>query len=278
MLEPNLKILVVDDDNISRRLLCKILQNCDFEPLAAKNSKEALQVLISDMEIDIVISDIMMPGDDGFEFKRQLQENPLFDDKKVLFCSSLRDPDTILKAKSLKSSGYLLKPFQEKYIRETLSKVIEELSPILEKKQTICKNLNMNESIYDTMLPDLLQEVRDQIEKMKNLESEQNWADLTQAMNSIHLNTTNLGAFRLQPIVEESLISLKNKQKEDIDVLIIKLEREVDRINLYCQRREQIHRDEIQKKFDREPDVRKKPPTPQELFGMNEVGVEKSKK
>ncbi len=255
MLEPNLKILVLDDDNISRKLLCKILENCHFEPIAAENSKEALEILISEKEIDIVISDIMMPGDDGFEFKRQLQENPLFDDKKVLFCSSLRDPDTILKAKSLKSSGYLLKPFQQKYIEESLNKVIETLSPVLEKKQTICKNLNMDENTYDTMIPELLQEIREQIKKMENLESDKDWTDTAMAMNNVHLNTTNLGASRLESIVQESLHSLNNKQKEDIEVLIIKLEREVDRIDLYCQRLAQNYREKIQKQVDREPDV-----------------------
>ena len=132
------KVLVVDDDKISRRLLCKILHNDGFATLEAEDTNQGIETLMSDREIDIVISDIMMPGDDGFEFKRQLQENPLFDDKKVLFCSSLRDPETILTVKSLQGSGYLLKPFQEKYIKETLNKILKDLPPILEKKQTIC--------------------------------------------------------------------------------------------------------------------------------------------
>jgi len=260
MEEPKIKVLVVDDDNISRRLLCKILQNCNFEPLAAEDSKAALQILATDKEIDIVISDIMMPGDDGFEFKRQLEENPLYNDKKVLFCSSLRDPETIIKAKNLKTSGYLLKPFQEKYIKDTLDKIIPTLSPTLEVKSTICKNLNMDEAAYGQKLSEFLQEISELTEKMKDLREEKYWSDIEQAMSSMHANTKRLGAFRLEAIVNESLLSLKNKQIEDIDDLIVKLEREGERIALYSQRRDG-QQGEAQEVLDKGPDSPENPLT-----------------
>ena len=269
------KVLVVDDDKISRRLLCKILQNDGFNTLEAEDSNQGIETLMSDREIDIVISDIMMPGDDGFEFKRQLQENPLFDDKKVVFCSSLRDADTILTAKSLQGSGYLLKPFQEKYIKETMNKILKKLLPILEKKQTVCKNLNMDASTYDTMLSSLIADIGNSVEKMKEMTTDKEWRAVAMTMNGIHLNTTNLGAFRLQKVTQETLQSLKNKQKEDIEVLIIKLEREIHRINLYLKHLQELRMETIQREYNREPTIWRTKVKTEALLGQSRYAKKK---
>ena len=67
------KILVVEDDNELNRLFCRTLNRNGYETLTAADASEALEILDTE-SVDVIISDVMMPGMDGFEFVRQLRE------------------------------------------------------------------------------------------------------------------------------------------------------------------------------------------------------------
>lgn len=67
------KILVVEDDNSLKRLFCKTLEKNNFITFPAENAAEALDIL-DEESIDLIITDIMMPGMDGFAFIRQLRD------------------------------------------------------------------------------------------------------------------------------------------------------------------------------------------------------------
>ena len=67
------KILVVEDDNSLKRLFCKTLEKNNFITFPAESAAEALDIL-DEESIDLIITDIMMPGIDGFDFIRQLRD------------------------------------------------------------------------------------------------------------------------------------------------------------------------------------------------------------
>lgn len=65
-------ILVAEDDLKLNRIYCSALQDAEFHTFAAYNGEEALE-LIAEHPMDLVISDIMMPGVDGYALTRQLR-------------------------------------------------------------------------------------------------------------------------------------------------------------------------------------------------------------
>jgi DNA-binding response OmpR family regulator len=67
------RILVVEDDKDLCELFCRTLEKNDFIALAAENADRALEKLDSEY-VDLMISDVMMPGMDGFELTRELRE------------------------------------------------------------------------------------------------------------------------------------------------------------------------------------------------------------
>ncbi len=67
------KILVVEDDISLKNLFCKTLQKNQFETFDADNAELAMDILDREY-IDLIVTDIMMPGMDGFEFIRQIRE------------------------------------------------------------------------------------------------------------------------------------------------------------------------------------------------------------
>ena len=67
------QILVVEDDKELRDLFCSVLTESGYHPLPAANGLEALEIMDSTL-VDLVLSDIMIPGMDGFELTRILRE------------------------------------------------------------------------------------------------------------------------------------------------------------------------------------------------------------
>ncbi len=68
------KILVVEDDKELNRTVCSFLTRCDYEVTGCLNADEAYDALFDGGIYDLIISDIMMPGIDGFEFAETIRK------------------------------------------------------------------------------------------------------------------------------------------------------------------------------------------------------------
>jgi CheY-like chemotaxis protein len=115
------KILIVDDDSVTLKMLEKILLSAGYWVAKATNGKEALYIA-DDFFPDLIILDIMMPVMDGTEAMEKLKKNPRTKNIPVIFLSSLITKKDELR-KFAKSKGYLAKPIE----REKLLKKIEQV-------------------------------------------------------------------------------------------------------------------------------------------------------
>ena len=110
------KILVVEDDNELNQLFCRTLNRNGYVALGAFDAAQAL-VMLEKEAIDLIISDVMMPGMDGFEFVKQLR-----DAKMTLPIMMITAKSDIKDKQSGFSSGaddYMVKPvdLQEMLLR-----------------------------------------------------------------------------------------------------------------------------------------------------------------
>ena len=115
-------ILVVEDNLDVLYNLNLILESNNYKSITAKNGKEALEILSNLEEIpDIIISDIMMPEMDGYEFFRVISNEPRWNRIPFLFISARSTPENIRFGKSLGVDDYLTKPFDERDLLAILS-------------------------------------------------------------------------------------------------------------------------------------------------------------
>ncbi|MDX2472253.1 MAG: response regulator [Candidatus Krumholzibacteria bacterium] len=122
-------ILVVEDDFISRRLLCRYLEPLGGADVAVNGSEavEAVRVaLASDTYYDLICLDIMMPGMSGQEalgLIRELEEeNGLSEGNgaMVVMTTALEDHENIQQAFSSAADGYVVKPIEKRVFMATL--------------------------------------------------------------------------------------------------------------------------------------------------------------
>ena len=104
------QILVVDDDELTVKLLRKVLEAWDAHVEVAQNGKEALTKLAAN-DFDLLVCDIRMPEMTGQELFRHIQENAYLPPQRILFLTGEKSAAV---KQFLDSSGcyYLYKPLQ----------------------------------------------------------------------------------------------------------------------------------------------------------------------
>jgi DNA-binding response OmpR family regulator len=108
--KPPARVLVVDDEAISRRAVTYALERAKLKPIAVENSEAAYKMLI-ETRFDLIFLDVDMPGMNGFELCSKLRMLPAHKTTPVVFVTSLTDLES--RANSTMSGGndFIAKPF-----------------------------------------------------------------------------------------------------------------------------------------------------------------------
>ena len=101
------KILVVEDEKDLNRTMCSFLSRCGYEAVGALNANEAYDEMYGQM-FDLIISDIMMPGIDGYEFAKTVRE--LNQEIPILFVTARDDFESKRKGFRAGIDDYMVKP------------------------------------------------------------------------------------------------------------------------------------------------------------------------
>jgi two-component system chemotaxis response regulator CheY len=121
-----LKVLVVDDSKIMRRMVVRSLELSGLsvsEVYEADSGTEALEVLHRSW-IDVVLCDVHMPKMTGVELVRKMAEDRLTSDVPVVMVSSDRNQAQIEELERLGVRGYIIKPFQPEALARTVQQVL----------------------------------------------------------------------------------------------------------------------------------------------------------
>ena len=103
-------ILIVEDSHTQREMLRHMLEKHDFRVKAAANGKEALTLLEWNRPL-AVISDIVMPGLDGYALCRRIKGDHNLQDIPVLLLTSLSDPDDVITGLECGADYFIMKPY-----------------------------------------------------------------------------------------------------------------------------------------------------------------------
>jgi sigma-B regulation protein RsbU (phosphoserine phosphatase) len=125
------RILIVEDEATSRRLYTHYLNEL-YEVFEARNGEEAMEVLGS-ADIDLILSDINMPGMDGLTLRSEITQNPEYELIPFVFLTASEDDDLCGRAASLGIDDYLIKPVNKENLVKRIERVLQRNRQVLDQ-------------------------------------------------------------------------------------------------------------------------------------------------
>ncbi len=145
------KILFVDDDPSMSRLFKFNLEKAGYECSVADSVDDAMEMLKKNIP-DVIVSDIMMPKTDGFEFRRMLLEQPSLKDIPFIFLTAKGSEEDILEGYDLGITDYVVKTAGPKLVVAKVSAIINSLGN--ERKKVISELQEATSSLRTKVVPD----------------------------------------------------------------------------------------------------------------------------
>lgn len=127
-------ILMVDDDPKLNKTVCVYLNDCGFETTGVLNAQAAYEALNS-RPYDLIVSDIMMPGVDGFAFARSVRQ--LDKHIPILFMSAKDDLPSKQKGFQLGIDDYMVKPVELAELEMRVRALLRRANIEAERKLTV---------------------------------------------------------------------------------------------------------------------------------------------
>ena len=163
-----MKALIVDDKDENTYLLDMILRSAGFETLSARNGVEALERL-AQQQVDLIISDVLMPRMDGFQFCRQVHQNPQWQRIPfVFYTGSYTEKEDMELARQLGATRYLVKPLDPDVLSATFRELVDPMAqpppaaiPQVPDENTYLKS-------YNERLVHKLEEKVEELEKLSH--------------------------------------------------------------------------------------------------------------
>jgi DNA-binding response OmpR family regulator len=135
-----MKVLVADDDVVTRCLLETTLRSWEYEVCTAGDGTEALRILEDVPRVDIILLDWMMPEKDGPEVCRIIRASPLMATVYVILLTALGSRQNIIQGLQAGADDYITKPFDRDELRARLEvgrRIVELQHSLAERVQQL---------------------------------------------------------------------------------------------------------------------------------------------
>lgn len=164
-------ILIVEDQQYTVRVLEEILKRENYKYRVASNASEAYKLLKAGLP-DLILLDIMMHGEDGFEFCANIKQNNRFKDIPVIFLTAKAELEDKIHGFELGAVDYITKPFnaleiiaritthiQNKKSKDFIKSYNKELESIIEQRtQELMKS--EKQAIFGQLIQGIIHNIR----------------------------------------------------------------------------------------------------------------------
>ena len=206
-------ILIVDDNTVSLKIVELNLKKHRYEILTATTGKEALECLSTKTDIQLVITDIMMPEMDGLSLLKQMREHPVLKDMPVIMCTALKEMETVMKAIQLGCKHYIVKPIIPIQLLQKVREVLGQDKPVLQKKSQVMTRLNLDTRAYGEIAREFAASVTEKIALLEAYQRSDSKKDISSELLELMESATLLGAHKVEKIFEH--IAAKKEGGED---------------------------------------------------------------
>lgn len=160
--DESLPLLLIVDDNEEIRLFIRSLLKNDYRILQAENGKEGVEVAFETIP-DLIISDIMMPVEDGIYLSNKLKADERTSHIPIVLLTAKSAEEDELVGLKTGADAYMIKPFKEEKLRVVIEKLIASRTAIQEKfsQQVFLKPHEIELTSIDAQLLQRIQQILD---------------------------------------------------------------------------------------------------------------------
>ena len=152
-------ILIIEDYHPLLKSLHELL-SMHYKVAVAMNTMQARE-LIKNSKPDLIISDVMLPNEDGFQFIKLLKNDPLYALIPVIFLTALNDEDNIISGFESGAVDYMTKPFKNKELLVRINAILKynkDLTNHLELKHFVKQKNNAIPISEDSKIENIILE------------------------------------------------------------------------------------------------------------------------
>lgn len=151
-MEENLRVLVVDDEEGMREGMRRVLERSSYQVDLAENGEEAIKLLKANT-YDLALIDLKMPGIDGFEVTRHINET-LGHQTVVVIVSALATVEAAMEVTRQGAFDFLVKPFVPKDLKQVVERAVRQRRLILEREKyltELASERNLSSQLINSM-------------------------------------------------------------------------------------------------------------------------------
>ena len=144
MIDPDPHLLIVDDDERIRDLLARFLKRSGFLVSAARDAAHARR-LLAGLEFDLIVLDVMMPGEDGISLTESLRTEM---HTPILLLTARGETEDRIRGLEAGADDYLVKPFEPRELLLRINAILRRV-PEAPSARALPKVLHLGQVRYD---------------------------------------------------------------------------------------------------------------------------------
>ena len=218
-----MKILIAEDEKITRTMLARKLNNWGYEVVSAADGNGAWEILQQKDAPNLIIIDWMMPGMDGVEICRRLKQIETKTPSYIILLTSLDNEEDIVAGLDAGADDYITKPFKNSELRSRINvgrRMIElqasliekeKLQGILEMAGAVCHELNQPLQVVSGISELLTMDIQENnpLYKKMALIKEQ-----TERMGEITLKLAKITSYETKDYLEGKIVDIDKSSKD----------------------------------------------------------------
>ncbi len=118
------KIVVIDDDKVTRKLLTELLNRNGYEAYGAHDGMEGV-ALVKWEQPELVLTDLLIPLLDGIGVCQQVKSDPELSGIKVIVMSALKNPLLVREARAVGADDFIDKPIRTNTLLELIARLLQ---------------------------------------------------------------------------------------------------------------------------------------------------------
>ncbi len=243
------QVLIVEKDSSATEYLRELLLRESHTVLAACSNQEAWSLIEQSPFVDLVILELDLDGENGWELLNRIRNDILFSKLPVLVYTSMTDRETVLKNLRIGVQNFLIKPYQEEKIHLEIQKALETdwIEQHFEAPPRVCQKLGISLEDYYGRLKETANAINTSLPKLKGSLVGDNFAGRAEAIRVLSSMGVEIGLRVLKNIVVDFFISDGQENMEEALTLLSRLqllnkilERKIDSVPLQSLLEDQI--------------------------------------